>query len=99
MHCLEEGDWTDEDKCPSCEAKGHVSPWAVSQCPACNAEYFAKVNKQIDDLGIRSNTNNAIADLQSRVRKLEEEHRRLQDAIANVSERLISTGTERIGTL
>jgi hypothetical protein len=53
MHCLEEGDWADEDACPSCRAKGHVSPWAVSQCPACNKEYFDKMADLLERCNIR----------------------------------------------
>lgn len=52
LHCLKEGDWTDEDKCPKCEQSGHVSPWAVSACPACNQIYndnIEAIKKQIDD--------------------------------------------------
>lgn len=52
-HCLEEGDWTDEDKCPKCESEGHTSPWRVSACPACNKSYYdgiaaimAKINER-----------------------------------------------------
>lgn len=44
-HCLESGDWEDEDKCPKCEASGHVSPWRVSACPACNKEFFDKMKE------------------------------------------------------
>jgi len=44
MHCLEEGEWTDDDVCPPCKAKGHVSPWRVSQCPVCNQEFFDAIN-------------------------------------------------------
>jgi hypothetical protein len=43
MHCLQEGDWEDWDKCPDCAAKGHISPWQVSSCPACNANYFREM--------------------------------------------------------
>ncbi len=72
LHCLEEGDWDDEDKCPKCAAAGHTSPWTVSGCEACNRNYFAKMDLLKRDIGIREKgTNEAIADLQSRVRKLE----------------------------
>ena len=43
LHCLEEGDWADGDKCPSCAAKGHTSPWRVGSCEACNREFFAAI--------------------------------------------------------
>lgn len=52
MHCLREGDWGDEDKCPSCADLGHTSPWRVSACPACNKEFFdaiARIKQKIDD--------------------------------------------------
>lgn len=90
MHCLEEGDWSDEDKCPRCEAKGHVSPWEVSKCPACNKEFFIKMAELKDRIDMRKNYNAVIANLQSRVKHLEESN-------ANLSERLTSTGMERIG--
>lgn len=48
LHCLEEGYWIDEDKCPNCATKGHVSPWEVSQCPACNKEYRDKMDSLLD---------------------------------------------------
>lgn len=52
-HCLEEGDWPDdvEDMCPDCKQKGHVHPWRPSQCPACNKEFFDRMEelkRQID---------------------------------------------------
>lgn len=44
MHCLKEGNWENEDICPKCEAAGgHVSPWQVSQCEACNQKFFDKM--------------------------------------------------------
>lgn len=43
MHCFAEGDWDDEDKCPSCAAAGHTSPWRVSSCPACSESFFAAI--------------------------------------------------------
>lgn len=52
LHCFDEGDWPDDDKCPACAAAGHTSPWAVGTCPACNREYFAaiaKIKQRIDD--------------------------------------------------
>ena len=76
MHCLEEGDWADEDKCPKCAATGHTSPWEVSKCPACNDEFFATMAEITGRIEKRKNFNAAIADLQSRVAKLEEESRR-----------------------
>lgn len=53
MHCLEEGDWPDEDKCPKCEAAGHTSPWSVSGCAACNKEFFDKMAELKAKVGIR----------------------------------------------
>lgn len=55
MHCLEEGDWEDEDKCPACESTGHISPWQVSKCPACNKEYFDKMDKLVKKVTGKSN--------------------------------------------
>ena len=52
FHCLEEGEWEDEDKCPSCATVGHVSPWEVSKCPVCNAEYYAKMEELKKRMGI-----------------------------------------------
>ncbi len=56
MHCLDEGDWEDEDACPKCRLEGHVSPWQVSQCPACNKQFFDsmkelkdRINKRIEN--------------------------------------------------
>ena len=92
LHCLEEGDWTDEDKCPSCESKGHTSPWGVGLCKVCNEEFTTKMNDLSVRAGIVSKPDQsaAIADLQSRVLKLER-------AVENLSRRLADTGTERIG--
>ena len=45
LHCLEEGDWTNEDVCPKCQSEGHKSPWEVSRCPACNKIYQEKMDK------------------------------------------------------
>lgn len=45
MHCLEEGEWADEDKCPKCAADGHASPWRVGACPACNKSFFDKMDE------------------------------------------------------
>ena len=53
MHCLEEGDWTDEDVCPTCKEKGHESPWAVSKCSACNKEYYDHMDKLMERIGMQ----------------------------------------------
>ena len=53
FHCLEEGEWEDDDKCPSCATAGHVSPWEVSKCPVCNAEYYAKMEDLEKRIGMR----------------------------------------------
>lgn len=45
MHCLNSGFWADEDKCPSCAANGHTSPWGVGQCEVCNENYFDSIQK------------------------------------------------------
>lgn len=65
MHCVEEGDWTDEDKCPKCASEGHISPWRVSQCPACNEEFHKKIDKIIDGSNIRASINNIWAELKA----------------------------------
>lgn len=69
MHCLNSGNWIDEDKCPDCDAKGHISPWIVSGCPACNQEFTdamrainikiknrVRINKLLIDLGAKDIT-------------------------------------------
>lgn len=53
LHCLDEGNWTDEDKCLTCEAKGHVSPWGVSKCPQCNKDYFTKMGEIREKMYLR----------------------------------------------
>lgn len=45
MHCLEEGNWEDEDKCPKCKEAGHTSPWGVNQCLECNRQYERTIEK------------------------------------------------------
>lgn len=52
-HCLETGDWEDEDKCPSCEATGHTSPWRPSRCEACNKIYFDGMKQLIAQVHAR----------------------------------------------
>lgn len=54
MHCLEEGDWSDEDKCPQCERVGHESPWGVNKCGACKQEYDKKMCQLLATCGITS---------------------------------------------
>lgn len=90
MHCLKEGDWTDEDKCPRCERKGHVSPWAVSKCPACNEEFSKSMAELVGRAEIRQRINAVIANLQARMAKVEK-------AVSQLDSRLTDTGTERIG--
>jgi RecJ-like exonuclease len=51
MHCLEEGTWEDEDKCPICDEKGHVSPW--QNCEVCDKIYFDNINKILDQIKAR----------------------------------------------
>lgn len=72
MHCLEEGDWIDEDKCPACEKSGHSSPWKVGKCPACNEEFFAKLRELQERIDLRSNFNTCLAELQAQVAQLKE---------------------------
>lgn len=90
LHCLEEGNWTDEDKCPSCASKGHVSPWSVGSCQACYFEYKEKLKRLSFDIHSRQNLEAVICGMQERIRKLEE-------TVAQLDRRLINTGTERIG--
>lgn len=52
MHCLEDGEWEDEDKCPNCAEDGHESPWVVSKCGACNAEYYKKMDELCKKIGV-----------------------------------------------
>lgn len=97
MHCLEEGDWTDEDKCPRCAQRGHTSPWEVGSCPACNQEYLDKMAEIAGRVQLRQRYNAVIAQLQARVTKLEETVTRLQGTVATLDSRLRATGSERIG--
>lgn len=90
MHCLEEGNWTDEDKCPRCARKGHVSPWEVSKCPACNQEFTDSMKELQDRVTQRKNFNAVIASLQYRVAQLEK-------TVQSLSERLTDAGVDRIG--
>lgn len=43
LHCLNEGEWEDDDKCPTCAAAGHTSPWRVGSCEECSRQFFAKM--------------------------------------------------------
>lgn len=45
LHCLENGYWKDEDKCPACAKKGHTSPWQVSECEQCQEDFFDIMQK------------------------------------------------------
>lgn len=54
LHCLEEGDWTDEDKCPDCASKGHTSPWRAGSCAACNKDFYDKMDMLLQRVGGRS---------------------------------------------
>ncbi len=67
MHCLQEGNWTDEDKCPQCASTGHTSPWEVSSCPACNKQFFDKM----DEIMGRCNIHSTISETNDYVEALE----------------------------
>ncbi len=56
LHCLEEGDWYDDDCCPTCRVGGHESPWRVSSCRACNSQFFAKMAELSDRIDARVRT-------------------------------------------
>lgn len=53
LHCLNSGFWVDEDKCPSCAANGHTSPWQVSKCEQCNEDYYDSTYKGKDSFANR----------------------------------------------
>ncbi len=82
MHCLEEGTWTDEDCCPKCREKGHVSPWSVSKCPACNQEFFDKIKEIKDRIDRRSNFNHCLAQLQQELHDMRQEIAKLKEQLA-----------------
>ncbi len=87
MHCLEEGRWEDEDCCPKCREKGHVSPWRVSQCPGCNAEFHEKMGELRGRLGIPVDydSRSEIARLKAKVARLEQQIANQQKAIEHLS--------------
>lgn len=45
LHCLESGNWPNEDVCPKCEQEGHTFPWGVNQCDQCDENYYDSINK------------------------------------------------------
>ncbi len=52
-HCLDEGYWSDEDKCPKCTKDGHMSPWGVNSCKQCDKECLWKLDQIGKNLGIK----------------------------------------------
>lgn len=87
MHCLEGGSWQDEDCCPKCKENGHVSPWQVSKCPACNQEFFDKMRELGRNVGIPQDkfSRDGIQRLMARIRRLEEKVDRQQKTIEYLS--------------
>lgn len=71
MHCLEDGDWEDEDCCPKCKIEGCISPWQVSKCPNCNRKYYEKMDELMKRIGMR-NTDKEIRELKSLLREIQE---------------------------
>ena len=88
MHCLREGDWVDEDKCPRCSDKGHTSPWEVGKCPVCNQEFIDSMAEISGRIKMRSNFNAVISNLQSRVRYLEEQMKEAKEILESEKRRV-----------
>ncbi len=84
MHCLKEGSWEDEDCCPKCREKGHVSPWQVSQCPACNKDFFDKIDEIKQQIDRRKNFNSCLAHLQTELREQKKEIEGMKKQLAHL---------------